>query len=250
MAHKGVPIVKLIQLNEWGGRLGGQIADLLRDQSADIVCLQEAVDAKGDAALSITTSELKEKLGYSHAFSSPVFSFNLMNKKATFGNAILSKHSLIETNTIFTNLEYTEDFDFDTHDYNVRNLQHVVIEVGERKLHVLNHHGHHVHQHKNGDGQTLRQMKQIVQYISSLEGPVVLCGDFNLVSTSESIGVINDMLRNLSAEHKLTTTRTQFTFKKEVCDYIFVNDEVTVHSFKALDELVSDHKALLLEFDI
>lgn len=242
--------MRLLQLNEWGGRLGGQVADLLKAQQTDIVCLQEAVDAKGDAALSITTTELQKTADYPHAFTSPVFSFNLMNKKATFGNAILSKLPFSETNTIFTNLEYTEDFDFDTHDHNVRNLQHAVIDIDGRKLHVLNHHGHHVHQHKQGDEQTLRQMKQIAQYISTLEGPLILTGDFNLSPTSESIGVIDALLRNLSTEHKLMTTRTQLTTKKEVCDYIFVSDTVTVQSFKALDDLVSDHKALLLEFEL
>jgi endonuclease/exonuclease/phosphatase family metal-dependent hydrolase len=250
MAKKGIRTMKLLQLNEWGGRLGGQVADLLKVQQTDFVCLQEAVAAKGDAALSITTTELQEKADYPHAFNSPVFSFNLMSKKATFGNAILSKLPFSETNTIFTNLEYTEDFDFDTHDYNIRNLQHVIIDTNGQKLHILNHHGHHVHQHKEGDEQTLRQMKQIAQYISTLEGPTILTGDFNLSPTSESIGVINALLRNLSTEYGLTTTRTQLTAKKEVCDYIFVSDTISVSSFKALDDLVSDHKALLLEFEL
>jgi endonuclease/exonuclease/phosphatase (EEP) superfamily protein YafD len=57
-------------------------------------------------------------------------------------------------------------------------------------------------------------------------------------------------LTNLPAQFGLQTTRTELTTKTEVCDYIFVNDSVTVNSFGAIDKLASDHKALILEFDI
>jgi endonuclease/exonuclease/phosphatase family metal-dependent hydrolase len=242
--------MKLLQLNEWGGRLENQVLNLLRKESADFVCLQEAVDAPGDAALSIPTHKLKTGAEYPHEFSSPVFSFHLMNKKATFGNTILSRLPFADTQTIFTNLAYKEDFDFDSDDYNIRNLQHALFEISGKQLHILNHHGHHVHQHKNGDAETLRQMNQIAEYIKTLDGPVILSGDFNLAPLSESIEVINKLLRNLSLENKLETTRTFLTGKKEVCDYIFVSDEVKVKSFAALEDLASDHKALVLEFDI
>jgi endonuclease/exonuclease/phosphatase family metal-dependent hydrolase len=242
--------MRLLQLNEWGGRLENQILDLVREQSADIVCLQEAVDAPGDAALSVPTHKLQSAGNYPHAFSSPVFSFNLMNKVATFGNAILSRHPFIKTNTIFTNLSYKPDFDFDSDDYNIRNLQHAIVDVDGQQLHILNHHGHHIRQHKDGDAETLRQMKQIADYVETLDGPIILTGDFNLAPRSESLEVINALLKNLSIEHKLKTTRTFLTKKKEVCDYIFVNDAVTVANFEALEDIASDHKALLLEFTV
>ena len=242
--------MKLLQLNAWGGRLEKQIVQLLKEQSADLVCLQEAISTKGDGALSVTVEQLQKYANYGHAYCSPVFSFHLMNKDALFGNAILSRLPLATAETIFTNQQFKADFDFDSDDYNIRNFQHVTFNLGNHTLHVLNHHGHHIHQHKNGDEQTLRQMNQIAQYILKLEGPIILTGDFNLEPESSSIGVINLILRNLSSEYGLKTTRTQFTPKMEVCDYIFVSDEVKVSDFKALDDLVSDHKALILEFEI
>lgn len=242
--------MKLLQLNAWGGRLDKQVANLLKDQAADIVCLQEAISTKGDGALAVTIEKLRDYADYPSVFHSPMFSFRLMNKNAHFGNTILSKLQFVDTSVVFTNLVYKSDFDFDSDDYNIRNFQHAIIDVGDKKLHVLNHHGHHVQQHKNGDSETLRQMNQIAEYIKPLEGPVILTGDFNLAPTSESIGILNDMLRNLSIEYGLETTRTLFTPKSEVCDFIFVNESVTVNEFAALDDLVSDHKALLLDFSI
>jgi endonuclease/exonuclease/phosphatase family metal-dependent hydrolase len=89
--------MKLLQLNEWGGRLEGAIADLLVRQAADVVCLQEAVDTKGRVALTMPTTQLVSKTDYKHVFSSPLFTFGLMNKSATLGNTILSKHPFAKT---------------------------------------------------------------------------------------------------------------------------------------------------------
>jgi endonuclease/exonuclease/phosphatase family metal-dependent hydrolase len=55
---------------------------------------------------------------------------------------------------------------------------------------------------------------------------------------------------NLSAKYRIKSTFNQFNSNDVVCDYIFVNDFVKVRNFKVSNELVSDHKALILEFDI
>jgi endonuclease/exonuclease/phosphatase family metal-dependent hydrolase len=242
--------MKLIQANIWGGRIDKSLDSFLRREKANFICLQEAVEAPGVAALSITLSELTMGAPYNHIFFSPVFSFNLMNKTAGFGNAILSEQKAVESQTVFTGLEYKESFDFDSDGGNIRNLQHAVYEVGGKKLNILNHHGHHINQHKNGDAETMRQCRMIVDYIATLDGPVILTGDFNLAPHSESLEQINAVLTNLSVKYKLKTTRNQLTYKTEVCDFIFVNEQVKVKDFCASDELISDHKALILEFDV
>ena len=242
--------MKLIQANIWGGRLDKQIPAFLNKQDADVVCLQEVIAAEGDTALAISLENIAAETKISHVFHSPVFSFNLMNKVAHFGNAILSHQPFVFTDTIFTNLEYKANFDFDTDDYNIRNLQHAVLKVSGKQLHILNHHGHHVHAHKNGDAETLRQMQQIRAYLSTLSGPIILAGDFNLAPHSESLEVLNEQLENLSITYKLKTTRNMLTLKTEVCDYIFVSKDIHVKSFSTSDEIISDHKALLLEFEL
>ena len=195
---------------------------------------------------------MQKALAVEHVFSSPVFSFHYMNRLATFGNVILSKYPFQKTETTFTHQEFRENFDVSENGgMNMRNLQHAVIDLPEgKKLHVLNHHGHHIHHHKNGNEETLRQCTFIADYAKKLEGPVILTGDFNLHPSSDSIEKINAVLSNLSLQRKLTTTRTEFTSKTEVCDYIFVSKEVKVDSFRASDRLLSDHKALELEFSL
>lgn len=242
--------MKLLQANIWGGRLQNQFIHILEKEQADFICLQEAVSTNGDALILANLKDVEKRVGYEHSFFSPVFDFNLMQKTAGFGNAILSRQPFKSTEAVFTRLEHKENFDFDSDDYNIRNFQHASVEVNGKTLHILNHHGHHIHQHKNGDAETMRQCGVIVDYIKSLDGEVILTGDFNLAPHSESLEQINQVLKNLSIEYKLETTRNQLTSKTEVCDYIFVSPGIQVQNFFASDYLFSDHKGLILEFEL
>lgn len=243
--------MKLLQANIWGGRLGRAISDLAIKENIDIANFQEVISIDSDfGALFSRLQDFVSESELSEAFYSPVMSFNIMSKEAEWGNAIVAKLPIKSQHTIFTNLEYRKNFTFNEGDYNIRNLQHATFELNGKKLHVLNHHGHHFWQHKNGDSETLRQSKMIADYVSELEGPVILTGDFNLAPSSDSIKQINKVLRNLSTEYKLSTTRTLLTHKTEVCDYIFVSDDIKVNDFYASDSVISDHKALILDFDI
>jgi endonuclease/exonuclease/phosphatase family metal-dependent hydrolase len=243
--------MKILQVNTWSGRLLKPLSELIRAEKPDFLCLQEVVSLDADIhSLLGTIEELNEETGYAEQYYSPVFHFKLMNKNAYWGNCIMSNFPLSEKNTIFTNHKYVEDFNFEEYDYNIRNLQHVAADVNGEQLHILNHHGHHIPSHKRGDDETLRQMRLIGEYLDTLDGPVILTGDFNLAPDSESLRQINDRLENQSVSHKLKTTRTPLTHKTEVCDYIFTNNKVKVINFEASDEIVSDHKALILEFDI
>lgn len=242
--------MKLLQLNMWAGRLEPQISALVKQEAPDILCLQEAMNIHGrTAGFFVSLEQLQELSGHEYLFSSPVLSFNFMRRTASYGNAVLSRYPLDQQETVFTNLQHVDNYDEDG-DYNIRNLQHAVADINGTTVHLLNHHGHHVAGHKNGNADTLRQCQMIADYIDKLEGPIILAGDFNLAPHSESLELLNSRLKNLSIEYKLLTTRTNLTHKTEVCDYIFVSDGVTVNDFHALDEIVSDHKALLLDFEI
>lgn len=243
--------MKLVQLNMWSGRLERQVANFFKEQQPDIACLQETISIKGNGAIFIGFEDLQkcwQKPTY--GFHAPMFSFKFMNRTARFGNGIISTMPFAGQDSIYVNLEHVEDFDFEEHDYNVRNFQHVSISLESKILHVLNHHGFHIPEHKNGDRETLRQMQELADYIDGLNGPVILAGDFNLAPHSQSLEQINARLINLSVKHKLETTRNQLTYKKEVCDYIFINPEIKVNDFTASDVLLSDHRALILDFDI
>ena len=168
--------MKLLQLNMWGGRLESQILRLVADLNPDILCLQESISLEsGDSGLFVTVEEIQASIKAGYLFMSPVFTFNFMGRKASFGNCIISKYPIIKSDTVFTGKEYIADFDSRDHSFNIRNLQHAVIELpGSKLLNVLNHHGHHVNQHKNGDAETMRQCSIIADKVSELNDVIVL----------------------------------------------------------------------------
>lgn len=234
----------------WGGRLGSKLEDFIFEEQPDILCLQEAIDLEGGrGALFVSVEELCEILKTKFYYMAPVYRFNYMHRKADFGNCIISKFPILNKETIFTGKQYIPDFDWTKHNQNIRNLQHIQIQLPTGKvLNVFNHHGHHNHKHKDGDAETMRQCSIIAEAVETIEGSTILAGDFNLTPHSKSLEQINYVLKNLSVQAGLKTTRTVLTSKTEVCDYIFVSQDVQVASFEASDELISDHKALLLNF--
>lgn len=244
--------MKIIQINIWGGKLGQQIIDFLNREKPDFVCMQEVNDLDGRSGYKLfaTLDEIKQGAGFKDAFMSATYSSRYMERQLEYGNAILSKLPLASTKTIFTEGQYKSNFDTMKDDGNIRNLQRVTVGVNGKALHILNHHGHWIHGSKAGDEETARQMRIIADGISSLDGPVIMCGDFNLEPNSKSLAVINDKLTNLSIDNGLKRTYTQLSPVNEVSDYIFVNDQVKVRHFAMSETLVSDHKALILEFDL
>ncbi len=242
--------MKILQLNIWGGKLGKQIIDLLAQEKPDIVCFQEAIVLPHHSSLLFTQyDELLKESAFVYSYFSPAFGFSLMNYRADFGNAVMSNIPFMNTTTVFTRGDYNPTLDLVDADYNVRNLQHVEVEHGGKKLHILNHHGHHIKQHKMGDEETLRQCKIIAEYIAKLEGDVVLTGDFNLAPESESLGKLNAILTNHTMMSGVQTTRTQLTRKAEVCDYIFTSKGLQTSNFKVLQDIVSDHAALVIDIE-
>ena len=244
-------VMRLLQLNAWTLRLSTNIVDMIDRESPDIVALQEVPESDIETGLFLTLSQFMERVRFHHRFFSPVYGFRFMTSSIEFGNAVISNLALRDEATVFTNLEYKPNFSLEEDDYNARNFQHVVTEdENGAKFHLINHHGYHVPQHKKGDEFTLKACRQIADYARTLDGPVIISGDFNLEPGSESLAVFEGTFRNLSTEYGLTTTRNNLTHKSEVCDYIFVNDGVVVKDFYASEVIASDHQGLVLDFEI
>jgi len=243
--------MKILQLNIWSGKLEKQVEGLLKREDADVVCLQEVVRVEGGRSyFFLDLEEMLLATGYEHFYYTPSWSGKYMRREASWGNCIISKKPFNKTHSFYTYREKINNFDFleDT-DYNSgRSLQHIVVDDGGRDVNILNHHGYHLQSHKNGNEETLRQCGMIADYVKELHGPVVLCGDFNLVPDSPSLEQINKVLINQTKDKGVLSTRTSLTHKTEACDFIFTSPDIEVKSFNVLDDIASDHKALTLEF--
>jgi endonuclease/exonuclease/phosphatase family metal-dependent hydrolase len=238
--------MKLIQLNLWYGRQLMNVVRFLEKSPPDILCLQEVMGNDHADEFNFNNLQvLTKKLGYAHAFFSPAIDFATGDSTTFFGNAVLSRHPIDPVKTVFTHGEYRSGFSFKQREKLPWNFQHAAI----NGTHIINHHGFWVDGPKLGTDETMRQMGMVADYIAGLSGPVIFCGDLNLWPGTESLKRFDDTMRNLVTEYGVKTTRNFTAFKDiEICDYIFVNDQVKVNDFKVHDDVVSDHSMLELDF--
>lgn len=220
-------------------------------EAPDVIAFQEVLESKADLGFFPSLTEFSKDIRFHHQYFSPFYEFHFMKSNAECGNAVVSNLTLSNPKTVFTNLEHKKNFSLDHDDYTVRNFQHVTVQDQNGKdIHIINHHGYHVPEHKNGNEFTTKACQQIVDYALKLEGAVIIAGDFNLVPNSESVALINQHFRNLTTEYDLKTTRTDLTRKVEPCDYIFVSKDITVKDFYASPVVASDHQGLVLDFEV
>ncbi|MDB5245271.1 MAG: Endonuclease, partial [Parcubacteria group bacterium] len=133
-----------------------------------------------------------------------------------------------------------------------RNIQFVTFPMNEKLVTIINFHGLWNGQGKGDSEDRLTQSDKILEFIRTLNHPVVLCGDFNLTPETESLKKLeNAGLENLIKTFDITSTRTSFYTKPErYADYVLVSEDIKVESFSLLPEEVSDHAALSLDFSI
>lgn len=239
--------MKILQLNAWSLHLAPAIVQLLDREDPDIVCLQEVVSTESSRKILGSIQEVLREHPYEYYYFSPLVRFNYMHHIAERGNMILSKYPITFTHELWTAGEFQADFTKDMPYNSARNVVHCRVDTPAGFLHVLTTHGYHIKSHKHGDEHTLAACQQISEYIETLDGPVVLTGDFNLVPDSVSMQVFEGRLRNLTSDYGLSTTRNFLTSKTEPCDYILTRD-IQPDRFAVLEDIVSDHSALVLEY--
>ena len=115
---------------------------------------------------------------------------------------------------------------------------------------VLNMHGLWQRNSKKADTpERLEQSEKVNGFFENIEGKRILCGDFNLAPHGEAMRKFEDNMLNLVKEYKVNSTRSSHYPKEEkFADYILVSKDVKVMDFKVLQDEVSDHLPLLVEF--
>ncbi len=99
----------------------------------------------------------------------------------------------------------------------------------------------------------LSQSQKIVAFGKTLHGEIVFAGDFNLLPETESFKAITRELKlqNLNAAFDVTSTRTSLYEKPIKCaDYVLTSPGISVLDYQVLPDEVSDHAALMLDFEI
>ena len=244
--------MKILQLNVWTGRIKGALLEFLNSNDFDVICMQEAVWIKDKQKelenFFATVDQIKEASGLKHESRSSNWGMRIFSEDNIMeqSNVILSKSEIAEERNDLVHNEYgiVESVqDFYEHAYT---LQVAKLKNG---LNVVNHHGYWKPT-PMGDETTVKVMRKVANIVKSLDGPIVMCGDFNIVHEATAMREL-DFLRDLTYEYGIDNTLSGLKFNGKVaCDHILVNDAVQVEDFRVLDDIVSDHKALVAEIVI
>lgn len=243
--------MKLITLNTWGGVIHKPLLEFLaRNKSVDIFCFQEVYHNaraevledrwRGDALNlhSDIADILVDHVGYFRPSHRGDYGLSTFVKK----DITVSKEGDIKIH---------EMLDYAGGDCNhPRNMQHVELVGMGNKITIANAHGLWNGRGKTDTQERLEQSRKIKEFMDSVMGKKILCGDFNLLPNTESLKMLEIGMRNLVHEYGVRSTRTSlYTKPEKFADYIFASPDVKVVDFKVLPDEVSDHSPLLVEFE-
>jgi len=249
-----------MQINVWGGRIARPLLELIRDEAPDIIFTQEmysypeTIPAPSPWAYFDTLGRIASEAKFEHTFFSACTTFTIFGRTLSYGNAILSKLPLAQTTTLYTAGSGPVHFDQPTTvEHNLtRNYQHAIVDTGRTKLNLINHHAHWA-ANPAGDEVSFERLQQVADYIATLTGPTILCGDLNLSPSSPAFKqfIANTGLHEALAGTEVTTTLSPAHYVAEPiqCDHILTSPALKIIHADTSDKIVSDHKAIIAEID-
>lgn len=255
--------MKLIVLNIWGGRGGREnlINFFAKNKKlVDVFCLQEMWSGP--------YTEYSDRLiggvrmDYSQLMVDSVqrISELMSGYTAYFRPQLLKDYGLmmlVDENLqvveegeefVYKQKGFVPEGDLGMH---ARNIQYATINTSEGLRTVINFHGLWNGMGKGDSDDRLAQSQNIINFLKKLDHPYVLCGDFNLLPDTKSLKMFEEFgLRNLIDEYGIKSTRSILYEKpNKFADYVFVDPRIKVKQFYVMEDVVSDHSPLYLEFE-
>ncbi len=250
--------MKLIDLNIWAGQILVPLRKFIHEnKEADIFCFQEVYKTEsGEKFINVIKNapDARPDIYYQIEDLLPEHKGFFAPTQNTTGLAIFVKKSIdvVENGNIFV---YKQKDAMISGDPNTtgRNLQFVKIKAGREYFLICNFHGIWAREGKKDSPQRIEQSENISKFLTQRKENIILCGDFNLEPNTKSLAILEEDLVNLIKKYSVKTTRTKLYdwFEKGdfYADYVLVSKDIKILDFKVMQDEVSDHAPLLLEFD-
>ncbi|MFI5270827.1 MAG: endonuclease/exonuclease/phosphatase family protein [Candidatus Saccharimonadales bacterium] len=255
--------LKIITLNVWhGGRLWDETIEFLKHEDPDILLMQEVFNHH-DPSLEPrfrTMDEFNKIFEFVDSDFAPSCMFVEDFGKVESGLAIFTKLPIVKRyEPIFFNEPFNDNYVDDENGPPTapRNLQHIVIDVHDISLDVLNLQGVWDLDGENDSQRRLHMSQIIVDAIKDKQN-VVLGGDTNVRPNTQTIRNIEKHLNNVFG-HELKTTfnvsrkdnpKLKAGYAESVVDMFFVSPHLRVVDHYCPDVDVSDHLPLVITLDI
>ena len=261
--------MKLINLNIWGGKIHDPLIDFMNKHKDDtnIFCFQEVYKSDRNQLThgyrSNILGEISDILTDFEYYYYPMASGRDAEAKVDFplsiGQAIFVKKPLKikDSGYIFVYLKENEFGGILPNGKAIfpRNFIYTEIEENGKRFLVINLHGFWEPKAKYDTPQRFAQSQIILNFIQKQNLPTILAGDFNLSLNTRSVLMLEEKLKNLVKDYSLPTTRSglydpYYGATDKFADYIFTSREIEVLNFEALNDPISDHLPLSLDFEV
>lgn len=256
--------MKLVTLNLWGGQVFEPLMRFIKTHASntDIFCFQEVLFSdRAEFTPEIKArmnlfNEIKQRLPEFEAltFMAPEkalhFQDELLPEDVRPGQAMFVRKGLriIENGGFRTYKKLPEGADIGGKVPG--NCQWMtILQPNGMPVTIMNLHGVWQRGTLKVDTPARLEQSQILQdFIRSKSGRRILCGDFNLLETGESLRRLEIGMKNWVREAGVTGTRSSYYQKSgtKFADYILTTPEVEVDKFAVLQDEVSDHLPLIM----
>lgn len=222
-----------------------KIAALLGKLEADLVAMQEVDECSVWAGSFDHLDYLRAHAGYKHA------AFGINNRRLglmnlCYGNAILSRFPILDTETIV----------FGKKRLGEKGFLFAEIDVGGRVVPVVN-----LHLHFGSRARRLVQLDHLVSWLREKERergkkwaiPPIVCGDFNTPDTGDDATASLFSHLNDYGDYSLHP-RLGLTFPspmpRRALDFVFVPPGCKLVRSEVIRSYLSDHRPVMVEFSV
>lgn len=257
--------VSIMTLNTFGLRSRQQmnkVRELVFEQEADIVCLQEFGGESDSRKLNRLIEDYEEKYPYHHIW------YKTQGKNFWMGNAVFSKYPIVNKAPIYYESRYNISIYSD-------------IAIGNDTIRLINNHlesfkftPHEIAQFKDAIGNQSEELKSstimlwkkmndayrlrgpqadsVAAVVTSSPYPVVLCGDFNDVPQSYAYHRLKGKkLMDLGNKAGWGYRHTYYRHYMLVnIDHILIDKHFLPTSYKVLHTELSDHYPVVGSFNL
>ena len=263
-----------MSLNVWGGKVHKPLISYIKKQTkdTDIFCFQEVFHSPlnqfSHGAKTNLYSDISKILKNYTGFFAPTFrGYDIEEKvefELSFGQATFVKKSLNllseETFFVYGRFDHTPPLKQEEFKHLLdlpRNMHCVKLKIEGKPVLIGNLHGYwnpDIPASKKDTPERLEQSKKIKKVFEKFKNPKILCGDFNLEPNIKSMKILESGMRNLIKDFGITSTRSKYyryyDRKERYADYILVSNDIKVNKFEVIENEVSDHLPLVLDFSI
>lgn len=238
--------MKLLQWNVWFRESYGNILEVLRQNPAEVYCLQElTIGFEGQGNI-----DMPAKLAYDLDMNVVHSEMKIHGGEYILCNAILSSYPISSSYTADINISTgTDDFD-DEH----RTVLFADVETGDQTFTIATTHMSYTKAFKETKRKTQETMK-LIDAVQRYDKNFILAGDLNALPDSQTIEALKKQLKNLGpdfAENTWTTKPFRYqNFDAHTLDwrldYVFGTHDIEQKDARIIETRVSDHLPIIIE---